>query len=366
MSIDFSLERWDRLRETTDRWWARELGRPLIQVAVRDRDPGRPEPELPARHFAAFYDLDVPAEAVVDRWDWDLSCLRFPGDAYPTVWLNFGAGVLATILGADLAMRPDQNTVWFHPDQETEVGDLHFEYDAGNPWLLRMKDLARAAMERWQGLVQVGMTDLGGVLDVLSTFRPAERLLLDLYDHPDDLKRLIWEIHDLWFRCFDEINAVLQPTNPGYSSWGNIFSAEPYYMLQCDFCYMIGPDMFEEFVRPELAAACKRLGRSFYHLDGPGQLSHLDLLLTIEELDGVQWIPGAGAKGITEWPEIFGRIYEAGKLMQLYGGQDVLDAIAGQIGDASGIVLTSGNYDDRDHRMEEVDRMTAKYGPENR
>jgi len=30
--------------------------------------------------------LSVSAKAIVDRWDYDLSCRYFLGDAFPTVW----------------------------------------------------------------------------------------------------------------------------------------------------------------------------------------------------------------------------------------------------------------------------------------
>ncbi len=68
--------------------------------------------------------------------------------------------------------------------------DLKLNYEPDNVWLHRVKDICRAAIERWQGMVQVGMTDIGGNLDVLSAFRPGEKLLLDLYDCPDDVKRV--------------------------------------------------------------------------------------------------------------------------------------------------------------------------------
>jgi hypothetical protein len=90
------------------------------------------------------------------------------------------------------------------------------------------------------------MTDLGGNLDILASFRPSDALLLDLYDHPEDIKRLTWQAHEAWWRYFNELNAVLRPPNPGYTAWTPIFSESPYYMLQCDFCYMIGPDMFDD------------------------------------------------------------------------------------------------------------------------
>ena len=51
---------------------------------------------------------------------------------------------------------------------------------------------------------------------------------------------------------------------------------------------MLGPEHFEEFVKPEIVASCNRLGNSFYHLDGVGQIRHLDSLLAIAELKGIQ------------------------------------------------------------------------------
>ena len=144
---------------------------------------------------------------------------------------------------------------------------------------------------------------------------------------------------EAWWQAFDWLNALLRPPNPGYTAWTPIFSTEPYYMLQCDFAYMIGPGMFDEFVKPELAATCKRLKNAFYHLDGVGQLPHLDSLLSIPELKGIQWIPGDGKPGEKHWPEVYRKIRAAGKLIQIHGGIDVLDAVAEQVGSAKGIIL---------------------------
>ncbi len=343
MGIHFTPERWSQIRHHADLWWSGELDRPLIQLPVHGAHaPDRPEPSLPNHHFAAFYDLSVSAEAIVDRWDYDLSRIEYLGDAFPGIWPNFGPGVVAAFLGCNLGTDIAANTTWFHPREVRELHELHFRFDPENPWFRRIRDLCQAAMERWQGLVQVGMTDLGGTLDVLASFRPGEALLMDLYDAPDEVKRCTWEIHEAWWQCFDALNAVLRPVNPGYTAWTPIYSAEPYYMLQCDFCYMIGPDMFDEFVKPELAASCARLKHAFYHLDGKGELPHLPSLLTIPELRGVQWVPGDGAPPFTEWPAVYRQIRDAGKLVQTWGGVDGLGILAGQLGSAQGIVHISG------------------------
>lgn len=350
MGIDFDEARWERVKDAHRKWWAGELDRPLIYVTLGGRDPGRPEPSTPRKHMAAFYDLNVPAADIVDRWDWDLSCLRFAGDSFPHVWPNFGPGVAAAFMGAELHATEQTGTVWFHPARDLDIRDIHLEYDPDNVWLRRIKDISRTAVERWRGLVQVGMTDLGGNLDLLSTFRPSEKLLLDLYDYPDHVKRLTWEAHELWWRYFEEITAEMQPLNAGYSSWYGVYSEEPSYVLQCDFCYMIGPDQFDEFVKPELAASCKRMANGFYHLDGPGQLPHLDSLLTIAELKGVQWVYGEGNPPAEHWPEVYRKIRAAGKYIDLWGPPSTLDWVTDLLGSGRGIVFHAWCRDEDEAR----------------
>ncbi|NLS78727.1 MAG: hypothetical protein GXY76_15850 [Chloroflexi bacterium] len=357
MPIDFAPERWERIRENARLWWAGKLGRPLIQLTVAGRDPGRPEPALPPARRTAHYDFSVPAEEVVDRWDYDLSCADYIGDAFPSRFVDFGPGVIAAFLGARTELG--EATVWFHAPEERPIAEIHLEHDQSEVWLNRVRGITQAAAGRWQGQVQVGMTDLGGNLDVVSTFRPSHRLLLDLYDAPDEVKRVTWEAHRMWWRYFSEINAILRPSNPGYTCWTPLYSEAPYYMLQCDFCYMISPAMFDEFVKPELVASCKRLGNAFYHLDGVGQLPHLDSLLSIPELKGIQWIYGDGKPDYRHWTHIYRKVREAGKLIQLSGGPEVLEHVAKELGSAEGIALIGSVSASR---RDEAEALIAKYG----
>ena len=338
MAIDFNQERWITTRKNAEDWWSGKLDRPLIQIKISGRSPGKAEPKISGvLWYKAAYDLSVTADEIVDLWDYQLSCQEFLGDSFPAVWPNFGAGVLAAFMGAKA--EPAEETVWFHPDKNRELDEIRFSIASDNIWLKRIQDICRVAMERWEGLVQVGMTDLGGNLDVLSTFRPGEKLLMDLIDSPDEVKRLIGEEHKTWWEAFDKINAVLQPVNPGYTAWTPIFSGTPSYMLQSDFSYMIGPKMFDEFVKPELEASCKRLDRAFYHLDGVGELPHLDSLLSIRELKGVQWVPGDGKPQGEEWPDVYRKIIKAGKRAQFVGNWRNFDKLVNQIGGAENFIV---------------------------
>jgi 5-methyltetrahydrofolate--homocysteine methyltransferase len=361
MSIEFSADQWQKIKEDARKWWARELGRPLIQARLSGKRPEREPSVNPFYDFTSFYDLAVSAEDVVDAWEYQLCCTEHLGDAYPHVLPNFGPGVIAAYMGATLQNGTD--TVWFHPDKDVEITQLDFQYIPDNKWLIRTKEILQVAVNRWQGQVQIGLTDLGGNMDILSTFRPSEKLLLDLYDCPDEAERLNWKAHEMWWKYFEEFNAITKPINPGYSSWARIFSEQPHYILQCDFCFMISPDMFERFVKPELVATSKRLTNVFYHLDGPGELAHLDSLLEIDSIQGIQWVPGAGQPDVTGWPDVYKKITDAGKLIHIASNMaddpfTVIDKIADQTGRANNIVYHfDGNMSDKSN----VENMLTKY-----
>jgi 5-methyltetrahydrofolate--homocysteine methyltransferase len=103
-------------------------------------------------------------------------------------------------------------------------------------------------------------------------------------------------------------------------------------MLQSDFAYMISPRMFERFVMPDIAACCEVLDHAFYHLDGKGQIPHLDMLLSLERLRGIQWIPGDGQPPAESWLPVLRRIRDAGKLCQLYVSPEGARIITRELG----------------------------------
>lgn len=357
MSIAFDSDRWRKVKQRYAAWWTGECEGPLLSITLSGYDPHRPAPDLPAYAFASFYTPDVPVEAIVDRWDYDLSTQRFFGDAFPQVWPNFGPGVAAAFLGCQLVNG--EGTSWFVPERRRPLQELSLRYNEDSFWFHRIAHLYRVSADRWGGLVQLGMTDLGGSLDILSSFRPGEALLLDLTDHPQEVKRLTWEAHEAWFQYYRAFTACAGPHNPGYSCWTPLFSAEPYYMLQCDFAYMVGPAMFAEFVKPELEAACRKLTHPFYHLDGVGQIPHLEALLAIPELEGIQWVPGAGRPEVSEWPDVYGKVRAAGKRIQVFtnqyaGGLDLVDLLVEQLGDAAGLAVIGFGHRDQEHKVREL------------
>jgi hypothetical protein len=332
LNTAFDQGDWERIERDWRAWWAGELDRPLVMMNGVDL-PGalrigtsfaaklarlRPYDllDLLDRPLPAIFDLAIPAEEVIGAYTRLLSVIRCHGDAWPRWWPNFGPGIVAGFLGG--AVHADPNTVWFDRDPPIRLDGWEPRLDAENPWLRRVESITEAAVARWGGEVNVGLPDLGGNLDILASLRGTETLLMDTMDDPEAIERQSRAITGLWLEYYERLRAIAGAKGRGCTPWAHIWAPGGCYMLQCDFSYMISPAMFERFVLPDLEACCERIEYPFYHLDGKGEIPHLDILLSIKRLRGIQWIPGDGAPPPEEWLDLLGRIRRGGKLLQLY------------------------------------------------
>ncbi|MCD6303120.1 MAG: hypothetical protein J7M15_06335 [Anaerolineae bacterium] len=314
LELRFHEDDWARIMEDYAAWWAHELDRPLVQITGVQPDPNEDYPPVPA--FWTNFGSEVTPDELAERVWRQMTARRFYGDAFPHVFVNYGPGIAAAFMGARL--NSVDETVWFEPAQEIPIDQLALHYDPDNAWWQRIQDVSRALVERMGSQVQISHSDIGGNLDILASFRTTQQLLLDLYDAPDEVERLVNEITEAWIRYYDVLDGIIRPGCPGTAPWAPIWADGTTYMLQCDFSYMISPRMFERFVLPDLEACCEHLSHGFYHLDGPGEIPHVDLLLGIDRLRGIQWVPGDGNPPHHEWLDLLGRIIEGGKLCQIY------------------------------------------------
>ncbi len=327
INIHFSEEDWQRIRVDWNAWWAGELERPLLVLEVTEPNPAHDWSHL------TKWGLDTPVDQVLDNAQGILEATAWLGDAYPKWWVNYGPGIMAGFLGSHVSYTPD--TTWFLPlEGVNTLGEIHPVYDPANPWWRRVLETSRRAVERWGDQVLVGTTDIGGNLDILASLRGSEKLLFDLSDEAEQVDRLVREITSLWLRYYDELYAITASSGRGNACWGPVWSPGRGYMLQSDFSYMISPRMFKRFVLPDLTAVCAALDYAFYHMDGRGELPHLDQFLSIERLRGIQWQPGDGQAMAEEWPEVLQRIRAGGKLVQVFvntqGALDIKKELGGK------------------------------------
>jgi 5-methyltetrahydrofolate--homocysteine methyltransferase len=345
INLRFTDADWQRLERDWSAWWAGELERPLVVIASYD-----PMQNADWSHLTKF-GLETPLDTIIDNAQNILEHTRFHGDHFPKWWVNYGAGAIAAFLGSKITWTPD--TTWFSPlEGVASLADIKPAYNANNPWWQRVRDISRRAVERWAKQVVIATSDIGGNLDILASLRGSEKLLLDLYDAPEEVEWRVNQITRLWLRYYDELYAITSAAGRGNACWGPCWSPGKGYMLQCDFSYMISSDMFERFVLNDIVTCCDHLDYGFYHLDGKGQIPHLDHLLAVKRLRGIQWQPGDGQPMADGWLPLLKRIRDAGKLCQVYvtcaGALTIKKELGGKgfIMDIVGEHLTPAQADD--------------------
>lgn len=327
MSIHFSPSRWEEIQKNYTSWWNGTSARPLIKVTVKKAyAPVRKRPDTPLLSMKNCHDFSYTAEEIIDALDYELEQTEFLGDAFPFVNLHaFGPSTLAGFCGAQ--MDNSTGSVWYFPKEKKPLEEIHIQYDPENKWVKRIKSLYLAGYERWGDTVLMSMPDLGGFQDVMASFAGSNELLFALMDEPEEVLRLQGEVYRAFMEAYEDLGGVLRKKNRGWSDWGGIYSEEPSYILQDDFAYMISPRMFEEFALPEIAMAAKKLTNTIYHLDGVGNLNHIEYLLNNPDINAIQWVYGAGQPSARHWMEVYDKIYKAGKGIEVIGDPEDFNAL---------------------------------------
>ncbi|MGD2175865.1 MAG: hypothetical protein PVJ27_10720 [Candidatus Brocadiaceae bacterium] len=299
-----------QIKRRFDAYWQREVpGRPLVGISAPRDD--RQEPDFPVPDTVEGRWLDVDYQ--VNRAVWRTGSTAYVGEALPMFMPNLGPDSFAAFLGAELQFL-DDGTSWVKPCVEDLTGYAP-TFDQENRWWRKMRDLVDAVCEAARGRFLVGIPDLHGGGDALAAIRHPDRLALDLYDSPGEVKRIMRALTDIYRQVFDEYVGRISRVQDGCITWITAYSRGSFTALQNDFSGLISPDMFVEFFLDDIRRLAEYLDHSIYHLDGPIALGNLPHLLELEALDGIQWVPGAGGGRMSEWVDVCRRVLDAGKCL---------------------------------------------------
>ena len=241
-----------------------------------------------------------------------MKSLAYYGDAFPCIFLNFGAAGNAAYYGSKPVLRPD--TIWFDPC--IEDAEEYEKLEMSDPFGMYPKqvEIAEYLAEKRKGEFIVSMPDNCVAIDVLSHLRGPENLLCDMLTDPDLVHVACRKLIEGWKKTTMGFHqAIRKHQNGSCIGWLSTFAPGLHAQVQCDIGAMISREMYEEFFLEELTQACQFLDQSLYHLDGIEQKRFLDLILSVKELKMIQWTSVNGQPPALESLESLRAIQEAGK-----------------------------------------------------
>lgn len=352
----------EECQRRVEAWWNHEI---IDRVVVQVRAP------LNGQEFTQE-DLSQKSPEEVEAWYLDenlvfprlkqlLANTYFGGEAFPAIQPVAGrmVAITAAYLGCPLEFH-HSGTVWAHPTIDDWQSRPAFRFDPENKWWKKSQQLLNMAAEGADGYY-VGVPDLNGPTEILARLRGTQRLALDFYDNPQHIKPALAEINQAWYQYWQACTAITHPTG-GYFFWMGLWSGLPATDLQSDFSCLISKKMFDEYFLPFIAEQTEMVPRTIYHLDGPGAVKHLESLLALPHLDGIQWVPGAGAKPAVEWIPLLKRIQEAGKLVYVYCDKSHVRKLMKELRPEGLmlVVLDCNSRDEAEALLEDVGRWTYR------
>jgi len=323
-------------------WWQCELiDRPLVTLGVRaDASPKRP---WPARQHATLRDRWMDAEYAVDCAEASMDGQAFFAESVPAYHPNLGPDVCATLFGCELEFG--EQTSWSVPVAKSIRDVPRMEPDFQCLYWQTLRRMTDLSIERGKGKWITGITDLHMDGDLLAALRDPQELALDMADDLEGVAAACEHVTQFYPAIYEDlygrIAAAAQPT----TTWLPYLHAGKAYVTSCDFICMISPKMFQRAILPSIVEEMRYLERNVFHLDGPGALRHLDALLELEELDGLQWVYGAGNGPSAKWIDVYKKAQAAGKCLQIAAEDlSVARAIGEQIRPEGVWFTVSGQY----------------------
>jgi hypothetical protein len=304
-------------------WWHGEIiDRPPVSIQLWKKG-ARPTPQKTySSHRERWLDIDFRAEQMALQ----LENYEYLGDSLPIAWPNLGPEIFSGWCGCGYEFG--QDTTWSTPcidDWETDADKAVFNPD--HPLFKACVDFTKRLLDLGRGKFIVGLTDFHPGGDHLAALRDPARLAMDMIENLDHVKAKLRQSMDEYYKVYDIFYEMLRAEGMPITTWTSAIHDGRYYLPSNDFSCMISKEMFDDVFLPGIAEECKFYDRSLYHLDGPGALRHLDSLLELDDLTGIQWICGAGNEGYERWVHVYQRIQKAGKVIQLIVSLDELPRV---------------------------------------
>ncbi len=306
---------YEETKKRVEAFWHLELiDRPVVQMPI-----GKPPEEqvpYPTSHHTSprlrWMDAQYQAEIALAS----LSNQEYLGDTLPTTFPNLGPDVFPALYGCELDFG-DYGTSWSVPNLHDWKDVDRIQFDWNSPYLAKLHEMTDALLEAGKDKFIVGMTDWHPGGDCVAAMRDPQNMAADMIEHLDEVKALMARIEEDYYKVYNQFYEKLRAAGQPITSWLTLMYDGRYYIPSNDFSIMVSKRMFDDVFLPGIQRECQFLDRSIYHLDGPGAIRHLDSLLSIPELNAIQFVPGSGNEDFERWIGLYQKIQKAGKGIQV-------------------------------------------------
>jgi len=331
---------WDEAFERVMAWWEGTcLDRPVIIAPLAV--PNTSQFHFPKSLTWEQRDLDAEYQMAASRHHLENSL--FLAETAAAVGTGYASllWMLGAMAGAQVHYTPDTGTAWVEPIPGLYNLPLPDFNPACPPYAFTIEMIHRYATEFGLDCI-LGANAMVDPLTTLAMMRGPEQLALDLLDQPETVQRWSDRLGDLFLQIvtgWREARAVHGRREE--INWTGMWAPGDMDALQCDFSAMLSPVMFKRFVLPELEREAAFFDYALWHLDGPEEICHLELITSVRKIRAIQWADNPYAPTMA-YIDLFKRIRKLGcsVICSVKTGEEALE-LTKQLGkDGLAILIT--------------------------
>lgn len=306
-----NIDNWPQRRQRYEQYWTKTNKTPLVYVSAPSDHPVSMEVGTASD---PWYDFSYNCRAARAYF-----CNTYFGlDAYPYYLPDLGFDVATSMLGVKIKIN--KTSAWAVPMHKklSEITDFSFKPD--NPdYLLQTRALDIYVNDAHHPGVQgdvdyiVGMVPFNTCYDGVASLIGSAELCLEMYDHPEDVHRVANGHFELFKQVYSIFEKQTLQYQHGSTNWLGVYSDVPWYYISDDFIVMVSEEFFDEFIMETLRKSVEFHPRTLYHLDGENVVRHLDKILTLDKLTGVQVQATPAAQSAEFWTPYLQKIQSRGK-----------------------------------------------------
>ncbi len=265
---------------------------------------------LKARWFDAEYQVNRFIDSIQNR--------EFLAESFPVFCPNLGPDVYAAFYGIELEYA-DETSYAIHSNKA--ISDLldQLTLSEENPYFKKLEQMTELALERSDDRYFVGYSDFHPGFDTVAAWRNPEKVCVDILLDPVGIKQLLKKSTADFQFVFDHFHKLLSKHNQPSVNWMEVPVSGKFHVPSCDFAALISQEDFTEFYLPLLQEEVQKMDYNVFHLDGRGVAKNIDAILSIPEINAIQWVQGVGSdQAIEQWKPLIKKMQGAGKSVQVF------------------------------------------------
>jgi len=270
----------------------------------------RPEMLSPEQYFDDYDRIIAPFEEIED----DVFHSIAPIPAFP--WLEAMLGI---------STKVGNESVWAKEGGFDYRDTDKLDFSRDNPWRKKYLEFVSALQDRYGDRYPVGQPILRGPSDMVAALRGSQQMIFDLYDSPEEFRRLAWACTEFFIGLVKDQLAITKPFHGGYEvEQFTLWAPEGIVRMQEDASALFSPNLYVQYLQEEDRRIAASFPYDVLHLHS-SSLHLLDRFVDVEPQKCIEINKDQGGWGVPRMLPLFKSVQSRGRKLMIRGKLDQAD-----------------------------------------